>query len=120
MKAVHNFLRLTSAITCVFGLVLLLIPDFVESVFLIGDLIDSSLTRFLGASLLGHSYADFKALRIILTTNIISLVIAVIISVVSVAMGSVHNRILFFLAVHGFFLVGFWSSLRKLDKNGKL
>jgi len=121
MGFVSNYLKLTALVTLVFGLTLILFPGWAEATFLNNDLDGSSFTRFLGASLFGHSYLNYRSsylkdpgyLKVVIEANLLSLSIAVIISLVAILSGILKERALFFLFMHSIFMAGFIVARRK-------
>ena len=116
-----NYLLFTLVPLSIFSILLIGFPVFVSN--LLG--IDRSPTalmmlRFLGTSLVGHAYLNYhgrnlkgEALKLILLMNIVTLAVAVGVSIPSIASGAIPTIGSLILVMHITFLLGFLVSGRR-------
>ena len=110
-----NYLRLTATVLALYCLLLVMFPGFImEKLSIAHSPTGALFMQFLGASLGGHVYLNWRAanadnrfLQAVILMNIVALALAVAVSLISIVNRTVTTPGLLILGMHLAFLLGF-------------
>jgi asparagine N-glycosylation enzyme membrane subunit Stt3 len=117
-----TYLQLTAAVLILFSTVLILLPKFLmQRLGIVYSETGVVFLQFLGAALAGHAYVNLyasklqdTALRPALIMNIVSLVLAVSVGLLAIAVKTPTAAAVLILLMHLAFLTGFVISMRAM------
>lgn len=126
-RLIKNYLGLAAVVLGLFSLLLIAAPNFLMRKLDITHSPTGTLfMQFLGASLAGHSYLNWRArhfdptiLKLVYKMNMVALSLAVVISLVAVFATAYNKLCLLILLMHGLFLAGFIVITKRMPPDDK-